>query len=172
MAGISAFKRRSQGNRLHLPEDAQRTGGDYPYKYDLLRNLVLELIYSRQKLQPISALRAGQNASERITSLLLELLERQFPLDSLHQRLRLRTPKDYTDQLAVYVNHLNRVLKEVTGTTTALISRRVVQEAKVVLKQTNRNIAEIGYTFGFDDLAHFSNCVKKQASFIPVAFRS
>ena len=69
--------------------------GDYRYKYDLLRNLVLELIHYGQKLQPLSAMRTTQNASERISSLFLELLERQFPIDVLHQRLNLRTVKDY-----------------------------------------------------------------------------
>jgi AraC family transcriptional activator of pobA len=145
---------------------------DYKYKYDLLRNLVLELIHYGQKLQPMSALSSTQNASERISSLFIELLERQFPLEDLHQRLNLRTAKDYADRLAVHVNHLNKVLKEVTGnTTTQLISKRVVQEAKIMLKQTNWNIAEIAYTLGFDDIAHFSNFFKKQTTFTPAAFR-
>lgn len=147
-------------------------GTDYKYKYDLLRNLVLELIHFGQKLQPMSALSSSQNASERISSLFIELLERQFPLESVHQRLSLRTAKDYADRLAVHVNHLNKVLKEVTGnTTTHLISNRVIQEAKILLKQTNWNIAEISYILGFDDLGQFSNYFKKQTSFSPTSFR-
>ena len=147
-------------------------GADYKYKYDLLRNLVMELIHYGQKLQPMLALSTTQNASERISSLFIELLERQFPLESLNQKLNLRSPKDYADRLAVHVNHLNKVLKEVTGnTTTQLISSRVAQEAKILLKQTNWNIAEIAYTLGFDDLAHFSNFFKKQTSFTPATFR-
>lgn len=146
--------------------------GDYKYKYDLLRNLVLELIHYGQKLQPMSALGTTHNASERISSLFIELLERQFPLESSHQRLKLRTAKDYADRLAIHVNHLNKVLKEVTGdTTTEIISKRVVQEAKILLKQTNWNIAEISYTLGFDDIAQFSNFFKKQTSFTPTNFR-
>ncbi|QJD97005.1 helix-turn-helix transcriptional regulator [Mucilaginibacter robiniae] len=146
---------------------------DYKYKYDLLRNLVLELIHYGQKLQPLSALSATQNASERISSLFIELLERQFPLESSHQRLSLRTPKDYADRLAVHVNHLNKVLKEITGsTTTELISNRIIQEAKTLLKQTHWSVADIAYTLGFDDLAHFSNYFKKQTAFTPLAFRT
>jgi AraC-like DNA-binding protein len=148
-------------------------GADYKYKYDLLRNMALELVHYGQKLQPMSALSTTQNASERISSLFIELLERQFPLESLHQRLGLRTAKDYADQLAVHVNHLNKVLKEVTGnTTTQLISKRVIQEAKILLKQTDWSIADVSFTLGFDDLAHFSNFFKKQTSFTPLAFRS
>lgn len=148
-------------------------GADYKYKYDLLRNLVLELIHYGQKLQPMSALSAVQNASERISSLFIELLERQFPLESPHQKLGLRTAKDYADRLAVHVNHLNKVLKEVTGsTTTEIISNRVTQEAKILLKQTHWSVSEIAYILGFDDLANFSNYFKKQTSFTPLAFRS
>jgi len=148
-------------------------GADYKYKYDLLRNLVLELIHYGQKLQPMSALSAVQNASERISSLFLELLERQFPLEPPHQKLGLRTAKDYADRLAVHVNHLNKVLKEATGsTTTEIISNRVAQEAKILLKQTHWSVGEIAYTLGFDDLANFSNYFKKQTSFTPLAFRS
>jgi AraC family transcriptional activator of pobA len=145
---------------------------DYRYKYDLLRNLVLELIHYGQKLQPVLAIEPAHNASERISALFIELLERQFPVESQHQRLKLRTAKDYADRLAVHVNHLNKVLKEVTGsTTTQIIANRIIREAKILLKQTNWNIAEISYTLGFDDIAHFSNFFKKQTSVAPVAFR-
>lgn len=145
---------------------------DYRFKYDLLRNLVLELIHYGQKLQPVTKVEATHNASERISSLFMELLERQFPVESQYQRLNLRTAKDYADRLAVHVNHLNKVLKEVTGnTTTQIIANRIIQEAKILLKQTNWNIAEISYTLGFDDIAHFSNFFKKQTSVAPVAFR-
>ena len=147
--------------------------GDYKYKYDLLRNMVMELIHYGQKLQPLSALSATQNASERIFSLFIELLERQFPLESGHQRLSLRTPADYADRLAVHVNHLNKVLKETSGsTTTEIISRRLVQEAKILLKQTHWSVAEVAYTLGFDDPAHFSNYFKKQSGLTPLAFRA
>jgi len=148
-------------------------GSDYQYKYDLLRNLVLELIHYGQKLQPMSAMSATQNASQRISSLFMELLERQFPLESPHQKLGLRTAKDYADRLAVHVNHLNKVLKEVTGsTTTEIISNRMIQEAKILLKQTHWSVSEIAYALGYEDLAHFSKYFKKQTSFTPVAFRS
>jgi AraC family transcriptional activator of pobA len=146
---------------------------DYQYKYDLLRTLVLELIHYGQKLQPMLAISTAQNASERISSLFIELLERQFPLEPPHQKLGLRTAKDYADRLAVHVNHLNKVLKEVTGsTTTEIISNRIIQEAKILLKQTHWSVSEIAYALGYDDPAHFSKYFKKQTSFTPVAFRS
>jgi AraC-like DNA-binding protein len=146
---------------------------DYAYKFDLLRNYVLELIHYGQKLQPSSVLYPTHSASARISSLFTELLERQFPIQSPHQKLDLRTAKDYADRLAVHVNHLNKVLKEHTGkTTTDLISSRLVQEAKILLRQTDWNVSQIAYCLGFEEVAHFSNFFKKQTSLTPVAFRS
>ncbi|MBP4136973.1 helix-turn-helix domain-containing protein [Flavobacterium geliluteum] len=145
---------------------------DYVYKYDLIRNYVAELIHFGQKLQPITALYSKHNSAARVSSLFAELLERQFPIESPHQRLELRTAKDFANRLSVHVNHLNKVLKENTGkTTTELISTRLISEAKILLKQTDWNISEIAYSLGFEELAHFSNFFKKQTSLTPLAFR-
>lgn len=146
---------------------------DYEYKYDLLRNYVLELIHYGQKLQPATALHSSRNASARIISLFIELLERQFPIELPTQKLKLRTAKEYAERLAIHVNHLNKVLKENTGkTTTDIISGRIVQEAKILLKQTDWNISEISDSLGFEEVAHFSNFFKKQTSIAPLIFRS
>jgi AraC-like DNA-binding protein len=145
---------------------------DYAYKYDLLRNYVMELIHYGQKLQPATALYPTHNAAARVSSLFAELLERQFPIESPQQQLELRTPGDYADRLSIHVNHLNKVLKENTGkTTTALISSRIVQEAKILLKQTDWNVSEIAYCLGFEEVAHFSNFFRKQTTFSPLSFR-
>jgi AraC family transcriptional activator of pobA len=146
---------------------------DYAYKYDLLRNYVLELIHYGQKLQPDIDMYSSHSANARVAGLFVELLERQFPITSLGQQLELRTAKDYAERLAIHVNHLNKVLKENTGkTTTDVISSRIAQEAKILLKQTDWNISEIAYTLGFEEVAHFSNFFKKQLGLSPVSFRS
>eukprot|EP01133_Synstelium_polycarpum_P013770 gene13770-16238_t len=152
---------------------SREINSDYAYKYDLIRNLVLELIHYGQKLQPMPALKSTANASDRIAALFIELLERQFPIESIGQKLVLRSAKDYADRLAVHTNHLNKVLKEVTGqTTTAIISNRVIQESKILLKQSDWNISEIAYVMGYEDQAHFSHFFKKQTSYTPAGFRA
>ncbi|MEO7976950.1 helix-turn-helix transcriptional regulator [Flavobacterium sp.] len=146
---------------------------DYLYKYDLIRNYVAELIHFGQKLQPVTALYSKHNSATRVSSLFAELLERQYPIESPHQKLELRTAKDFAERLSIHVNHLNKVLKENTGkTTTELISSRVIHEAKILLKETHWNISEIAYSLGFEELAHFSNFFKKQTSLTPLAFRT
>ncbi|MDO7848240.1 helix-turn-helix transcriptional regulator [Hymenobacter sp. M29] len=150
----------------------QEISSDYAYKYDLLRAYLLEMIHYVQKLQPIQPATAVHSALARLAAQFADLLERQFPLESPQQRLRLRTATDYAAQLAVHVNHLNRVLKETTGhTTTALISSRVAQEAKILLKQTSWNISEIADSLGFADVAHFCNFFKRQTGLTPGDFR-
>ena len=146
---------------------------DYAYKYDLLRAYTFELIHLGQKLQSTTMLHPNHNASTRTTSLFLELLERQFPLENPQQKINLRTASQYADQLAVHINHLNKVLKETTGlTTTELIAGRVLQEAKALLRHTDWNIAEIADSLGFSDFAHFAKFFKNETSFSPGAFRN
>jgi AraC family transcriptional regulator, transcriptional activator of pobA len=145
---------------------------DYSFKYDLLRNYVLELIHYGQKLKPLQPIQHHINASTRIFTLFIELLERQFPIENTTQVLQLRTAKDFADTLRVHVNHLNKVLKETTGkTTTEIIASRVNQEAKILLKQTTWNVSEIAYSLGFEEVAHFSNFFKKHAQLSPAAYR-
>ncbi|XWW44612.1 helix-turn-helix transcriptional regulator [Fibrella sp. USSR17] len=152
---------------------SQEITSTFSYKYDLLRAYLMELILLGQKMQPASALVPAHNASARVAAQFTALLERQFPLDSPQQQLRLRRAKDYADQLAVHVNHLNRVLKETTGhTTTKLISSRVTQEAKILLKQTNWTVSEIADSLGFTDVAHFCNFFKRQTGLAPSALRA
>jgi AraC-like DNA-binding protein len=146
---------------------------DYTYKYDLLRTYVMELLHSALKLQPATTLYHDSTAATRIASLFTELLERQFPIESPGQRVRLRSAESFAGQLAVHVNHLNRALKEVTGkTTTQLIASRLTQEAHALLKHTPWNVAEISYCLGFEEPAHFSNFFRKQTGVAPTAMRA
>lgn len=158
--------------RLIFKKMNSEIGSDYAFRYDLLRNYVLELIHYGQKLKPVEPSLNVVNASSRIFSLFIELLERQFPIENTTQVLQLRTAKDFADSLKVHVNHLNKVLKETTGkTTTEIIASRINQEASILLKQTSWNISEIAYSLGFEEVAHFSNFFKKHTKVSPAAFR-
>lgn len=151
--------------------EAEITSG-YVYKYDLLRAYTLELIHLAQKLQP-AGLHTRHGAFARTAAQFVELLERQFPLQSRHQKVALRTAKEYADHLAVHVNHLNKVLKETTGlTTTELIAGRLLQEARALLLQTDWTIAEIADCLGFSDFAHFARFFKSHTGVPPAAFRA
>ncbi|WP_118976810.1 helix-turn-helix domain-containing protein [Taibaiella koreensis] len=146
---------------------------DFSYKYDALRTMVLQLIYAALKLEPAAAQKQGHsNGIARVASLFLELLERQFPIELPAQRMTLRYPSDFSTHLAVHVNHLNHVLKTVTGKTTSqLIALRLMQEARSLLHHTDWNISEIAWCLGFEELPHFIHFFKKHEGATPRVFR-
>ena len=144
----------------------------YAFKYDVLRNATLDLIHAAQRWQPAAALPPPPSAAGRIAALFVEVLERQFPIESPGQRVRLRFPVEFAEQLAIHVNHLNKALKETTGhTTSALLAARLTQEAKALLKHTRWSVSEIAWCLGFEELPHFINFFKKNAQATPKAFR-
>ncbi|WP_026953713.1 helix-turn-helix domain-containing protein [Algoriphagus vanfongensis] len=151
----------------------QEFASEYKYKYDMLRTLIFELIHFGMKLQPASLQQVHRgNASLRIASIFLELLERQFPIDESHTTIQLRTPGDFADQLNIHVNHLNRAVKEMTGKTTSqLLSERLLQESQILLRQSNWNVSEIAYSLGFTEVTHFNNFFKKHSDLTPTQFR-
>jgi len=154
---------------LSIHEEIQ---SNYIYKYDLLRNYLMELIHYGQKLKPILPVENIKTAASRTTTLFIELLERQFPIENVSQILKLKTPADYAEILGVHINHLNRVLKDTTGKTTGtIIGSRIFREAKILLAQTQWNVSEIAYTLGFEEVAHFSNFFKKYGNQSPQNFR-
>jgi|EP01133_Synstelium_polycarpum_P002739 AraC-like DNA-binding protein len=140
----------------------------YSHKYDLLRNYLHLIIHEAMKMQPAENFQKHANASSRITSLFIELLERQFPVDSPDNALQLKTANDYAKRLSVHANHLNRSVKEVTGkTTTTLISERITREAQALLSHTDWNIAQVAYSLGFEYPAYFNNFFKKHTGITP-----
>lgn len=147
---------------------------DYIHKYDVLRNLVFELLHFAMKTQPSTKIEKQPiNASQRISFLFLELLERQFPIDDTHQRMHLRSASDFAGQLAIHVNHLNRAVKETTlKTTTQIIAERILQESKILLKHSTWSVSEIAYALGFTEVTHFNNFFKKHVQVSPLKFRN
>lgn len=152
----------------------EEINSDYLHKYDVLRSLVFELIHFAMKMQPSGKIdKQTINASQRITTLFLELLERQFPIDDSHQTVSLRAASDYANLLNVHINHLNRAVKETTlKTTTQIIAERILQESKILLKHSKWSVAEIAYALGFTEVTHFNNFFKKHVLLSPLKFRN
>jgi AraC-like DNA-binding protein len=123
-------------------------------------------------MQPSINYFKNQNAMARITSLFLELLERQFPVDTPQYQLKLRTANDYAINLSIHVNYLNRAVKEVTGkTTTEHLTERMIVEAKALLLHTDWSINDIAYSLGYEYPTYFNNFFKKQTGVTPSSLR-
>jgi len=147
---------------------------DYTHKYDVLRTLMFEALHFAMKTVPEEhPNKQPVNASTRISTLFSELLERQFPIDDAHQTVQLRTASDFAAKLNIHVNHLNRAVKETTQkTTTQIISERILQEAKILLKHSAWSVSEIAYALGFTEPTHFNNFFKKYTETSPLKFRN
>jgi AraC family transcriptional regulator, transcriptional activator of pobA len=147
---------------------------EYKYKYDVIRNLISELLHFGLRLQPpVSQEKQSANASQRISALFLELLERQFPIDDQHPAIQIKSASEFADQLNIHVNHLNRAIKEtLQKTTTQVIADRLIQEAKILLRHSKWGVAEIGYALGFTEPTHFNNFFKKHTASSPTKFRN
>lgn len=117
-------------------------------------------------LQPANTFLQHKNASSRIASLILELLEQLFPLENPQQTLPLKTAQEFADPPSVHVNHLNRAVKDVTEKPPSVhIAGRITDEAKALLQYTNWSVAKIAYP------TYFNNFFKKQTGYTPLACR-
>ncbi|HEY0045236.1 MAG TPA: helix-turn-helix transcriptional regulator [Flavobacterium sp.] len=145
---------------------------DYAYKDELIRNYINLIIHEAVKLQPSEGSSSEKSAAERITSVFFELLERQFPIESKERPLQLKTAQDFASNLFVHVNHLNSMVKRITGKpTTAHISARIISEAKALLQHTDWSVAEIASALGFEYPTYFNNFFKKKTGEIPKSIR-
>jgi AraC-like DNA-binding protein len=146
---------------------------DYAFKDELIRNHIHLIIHEAVKMQPSESNSNQKGAAERITGVFLELLERQFPIESTERSLALRTAQDYADNLHVHVNYLNSVVKKVTGKpTTTHIADRIISEAKALLLHTDWSIAEVAYALGFEYPTYFNNFFKKKTGEVPKSIRA
>lgn len=146
---------------------------DYVHKYAVLRHYLHLVIHEAMRMSPAGSFEQHTNASSRITTLFLELLERQFPVDTPQTALKLRTAQDFARHLSVHVNHLNRAVRETTGkTTTEHIAARIVREAGALLRHTDWNVSEIAYSLGFEYPAYFTHFFRKNTGMTPGEVRA
>lgn len=151
----------------------EEQASEYQYKDDLIRNYIHLILHEALKLQPSENFHRNKNAAERLTSVFMELLERQFPIETADKALSLKTANDYARHLSVHVNYLNRAVKEVTGKPTSThISERIIGEAKAMLQHTDWNVSEIAYALGFDYPTYFNNFFKKHTGTTPSILRA
>lgn len=74
--------------------------------------------------------------------------------------------------LHVTPNHLSDIIKHHTGKSALyIIHDYVIDEAKLLLKTTNKTVTEISYILGFEYSNYFSKLFKKKTKLSPLQYR-
>lgn len=138
----------------------EKMGKEYTHHY-LLRSEILAgllnilVIYITRRLQ----LRVNELAQSKE----IELVKKFVSL----VKVQFRTMKfvaDYAAELFVTANHLNRIVKKITGTpASSHIQQHIIMEAKRQALHSNVSMKEIAYLLGFEDHSHFSKYFKNNS---------
>ncbi|MFK7757412.1 MAG: helix-turn-helix domain-containing protein [Flavobacteriales bacterium] len=95
---------------------------------------------------------------------LVDLIEINF--STLH------SPKEYADELCVSTKTMAGIVKKfLNQTPSALITNRIIVEAKRELYLTSKPIKQIAATLGYDDEFYFSRFFKKKVGASPDTYR-
>lgn len=100
------------------------------------------------------------------------LLEKETANVNYTNPIARKTVKEFAASLHLHPNYLNTLLKKHTGQNVSThIRKRLLEEAKVLLLQTDWTLQEIGYSIGFAEQPNFSLFFKKNTGITPAAFR-
>lgn len=100
------------------------------------------------------------------------LLEKETSGINYTTPIRIKTAKEFANDLQMHPNYLNAVLKKHTGQNASThIRNRILDEAKALLVQTDWTLQDISYSVGFAEQPNFSQFFKKNTGFTPAEFR-
>lgn len=100
------------------------------------------------------------------------LLETETSKLNKDNPIRIKTAKEFADELALSPNYLNALLKKHTGQNISThLKNRLLEESKALLIQTDWTLNEIGLTIGFAEQSNFTLFFKKNQGMTPSEFR-
>lgn len=79
----------------------------------------------------------------------------------------------FSEQLNITPTYLSDILKANTGKTAIEhIHSKIINEAKILLKQTKHTASEIAYQLGYDSSHYFSRLFKQKTQLTPIQYRN
>lgn len=109
-------------------------------------------------------------ADVQLVARLQALLERH--LVAPDATAAVRHPSFYAEQLCLHPNHLNAVVKRITGKTTSqLVQEATMTAAKSLLLSTTLSVKEVAYRLHFSEPTHFIGFFRKHTGLTPLQFR-
>ncbi|MCT4613763.1 MAG: helix-turn-helix domain-containing protein [Marinifilaceae bacterium] len=138
----------------------------------LLLNLVKRLF--NQQVDNSKAEQQIRNANLKLLTRFQELIKNSFqPNGVLEMFSNPHSTSFYAQILNIHPNHLNAVVKSITGLTALNhIHDHIIQLAKGQLSQTTDSMKEIAYSLHFETPSHFSSFFKKKVGVSPKEFRN
>lgn len=151
-----------------------KTGGSDRLKF--VESYLNLLLLSIRRLQPQAATPQPLNSHLNYTND-VQLVSRYHSL--IEQKLNAPAVEPdwlstsfYAEQLAVHPNHLNAIVKRVTGNTAKqTVQVATVRAAQTLLQRTGYTVREIGYRLGFKEASNFSAFFKRRTGTTPLRFR-
>lgn len=79
---------------------------------------------------------------------------------------------NYAELLHISPNHLNKIIKnQLSKSAQEIYNEIILQEAKVLLLQTSKDISEIAFDLGFNDVSYFGKFFRKHTNQSPMEYR-
>lgn len=147
-------------------------------KFSFIQSYILLLLNQVRRLFARQV--DSQKAKEKIRSADIKLLSRFqkliktsfYPDTDLETFANLHSPAYYASILNIHPNHLNAVVKSITGKTALNhIHNHILKLAKSELVQTDSSVKEIAYSLYFDSPNNFSAFFKKNTGVTPLTYR-
>ena len=147
-------------------------------KFSFIQIYVLQLLNQVKRLfnknvDAITAKEKIRTADLKLLSRFQKLVKTSFyPEAELETFANLHSPAYYAGLLNIHPNHLNAVVKSITGQTALNhIHNHILKLAKAELVQTDSSVKEIAYSLHFDSPNNFSSFFKKNTGSTPLAYR-
>lgn len=156
----------------------QNYHSDNQDKFILIESYVLLLLnyvkrYFKKTISPEVAKSQIRKTDLKLLSRFQTQIENNFvPNAKLETFSNIHSTAYYAEKLNIHPNHLNAVVKSITGKTAKQhIQHHILQLAKSRLIHTQDSVKEIAYSLYFDSPNNFSSFFKKHTSQTPNFFR-
>jgi AraC-like DNA-binding protein len=147
-------------------------------KFKLIETYVLLLLHQvrrlfQQQIDPQKAQEKIRNANFKLLSNFQQIIKISFYPDTpLETFANLHSPSYYARKISIHPNHLNAVVKNITGHTALYhIHHHILKLAKAELMQTTKSVKEIAYLLYFESPNNFSVFFNKKTGLTPLQFR-
>jgi len=152
-----------------MMKDEEDENGNY--KHDAMQAYMQLLMVESMKLGKFSKPDAVTEDFRHVHHF-FDLLEKETSSINYTSPIRIRTAKEFASTLEMHPNYLNALLKKHTGQNASThIRNRLLEEAKVLLLQTDWSLQDISYSIGFSDQPNFTLFFKKNTGTTPAEFR-